>query len=136
MEPKVSIEVAEAQFELFMEKWRLSAKLERMSDEQRDNYTRNRAVFIDAVMDGCLAVEDDGSPVFTPTDSEPRTQLRFKRPRGKTLMAIDDVKQEKQMRRTHAVLSAFTEQNGSVFANMYTSDLDVCYAIMNIALGG
>lgn len=135
-ECKIAKEVAEQQFDLFMSKWRLLAGLERMNDEQRENYVKNREVFIEAVMEGDLAVHDDGSPVFTPVDSELREPIKFQRPKGSTIMAIDDAKQEKQMRRTNAVLAAITGQSASRFANMYLSDLNVCYAVMNIALGG
>lgn len=133
-EIKVAAEVAEAEFQRFLEAMDLTEKVERkgLSQEDMQSLEETKATVIAAMKRGRLVIDEDGCPVYTPKSGG--DAIRFHEPTGATLQAMDKFKKGQDMAKTFAVLAAMTKQSIGRFQNMPNRDLSVCQAIMVLFL--
>lgn len=130
----VSAEVAEAEFERFVEAMDLDVDPKGMDDEDRASFTSAKRRFVAAVQAGRLTVDEKGRPVFTPSmgTTDPIT---FNEPTGASLMAMDQKKRGHEIGKLFAAIADMTGQPVVRFSKMAKRDLNVCIAIGGLFLG-
>jgi len=133
--PMVAPEVAEAEFERFVEVMDLDVDSTDMDAEDRKSLDDSKRRFIRAVVCGSLVVNESGEPVFTPTVGD-RAEITFYEPDGTALMAMDRAKKGHDVEKTNLVLAALTKQLPKRFAAMKNRDLKLCQAILCFYMGG
>lgn len=131
MDNVVALEVAEQEFERFLESMDLQFDLKAMDDDDRKGFEVNKARFLKAVQRGSLVVNERGEPVYRPTAGD---AITFREPTGATLMAIDSVKKGHDVAKSFAVLAEMTRTPRDVFAKMVQRDLNVCQAVLILFL--
>ena len=132
---KTGDDVAEAEFNRFVDKMDLDVDDTMLNDEVKAALVLNRRRFLRAIKAGSLVVDEDGVPTFTPVKSENKNPIIFHEPTGASLMAMDRKKEGADVGKMFAIMSDFTKQNQNVFAGLLTSDLNVCTAIATLYLG-
>jgi hypothetical protein len=138
MESKVAAEVAEQEFARFLEAMDLQEKFDakEMDPEDVKAIAETKRIVISAMQRGNLVIDADGQPVFTPMtiSSAQFGEITFHEPTGADLMAMDGVKQNRDVERTNRLLAALTNQSPAIFAKMKNRDLKVCQAIVTLFL--
>ncbi len=132
---KVSIDVAEADWERFLEAMDLKDKTEnpRLDDDDKKGLLEVKQIVIDAIRKGSLAINDKGQPVFTPRVGNTE-RVTFYEPTGAELMAMDRVKVGHSVARQNALMGALTQTSPVRFAGMALRDYRVCQAIVTLFL--
>jgi len=129
----VADDVAEREFERFVDAMDLDVEPAGMDEEDRRDFASQRRVFLRAVKAGRLTVDEKGQPVYQPKTGEP---LTFREPDGAGLMEMDRAKEGKDVKKAYHLLGAMTQTGPKRFANMKNRDLKVCQAILAFFLGG
>ncbi len=132
---KVSLELAEAEFEKFLDAMDIDADPRGMSDEDRAGFDNSKRTFIRAVQRGALVFNDSGLPVFTPQRSKSTEPITFYEPTGATLMAIDQAKKNADVSKTFKVLAETTKTTPKTFSAMALADVNVCTAVLGLFMG-
>ncbi len=128
----VSREVAEQEFERFLEEMDLS--FDGLDDEDASAFNANKNIVVGAIEKGRLVINEQGEPVYSPTDKSGNTEaITFHEPTGASLMAIDG-KKDKSVKASYAVMSNVTGEASARFANMKNRDARVCRAILTLFL--
>jgi len=135
-EQKIATEVAEQEFQRFLESMDLDVSPEGMDDDDRKSFEQAKRRFLAAVSSGNLVVNEKGEPVFTPRASEPSTPVTFYEPKGATLLAMDKGQKGHDMDKMFKVMAELTRENAPRFAKMAGRDIKVCLAIVGLYLGG
>jgi hypothetical protein len=129
--PKVTREVAEAEFVRFFEAMDLRLEDPDLDEEDRKSFNDNRRTFLEAVERGVLVVNENGEPVFTPAEGSPIT---FYEPTGATIMAMDRIKKGHDIKRSYAVMSEQTKTPIARFTGMKQREFKVCEAVFILFL--
>jgi len=132
-EPKVSQEVADAEFDRFAEAMDLDVDTSRMDTEDVETFKTSRRRVTDAIMRGSLAIDDAGQPVYQPLAGG--DAITFYEPTGATFMAMDGKKKDHDFERTFSLLADMTRQLPKRFATMKQRDLKLCRTILGLFLG-
>lgn len=130
-EKKVATEVAEHEFVRFCEAMDLDTE-PKGDDEDLRSYNETKRRIVDAICEGRLVVDEDGQPVFTPSDGG---SITFYEPEGSSLLAMDQKKSGHNVGKSFAVLAAMTKQPAMRFSKMKNRDLKICQAVMVLFLG-
>lgn len=134
MSEKITYEVAEAEFNRFIEANSILLELPGMDDEDRASLTEQKTRIVQAMVNGSLVINEEGEPVFTPqrvADAEP---LTFHEPTGASLMAMDRKKKNEDVGKLYSTMGDMTRTNAKTFSNMKMADLKVCMAITTLFL--
>lgn len=135
-EQKIATEVAEAEFDRFVEAMDLDVDTSKMGEDDAASFETQKRRIVAALCDGSLVINEDGEPVFTPRTVEvPKGSITFYEPTGASLMASDGKKKDDRVKAMYAVMGAMTRQHPSVFANMKRRELRVCEAVALLFLG-
>lgn len=132
---KVAPEVAEAEFERFVEAMDLDLDTAQMDDEDRKSLEQQKSRIVSAIQKGSLVVNDIGEPVYTPIRSENADAIHFREPTGASLMAMDRKKKNEDVGKMYAIMGDITGNHANRFAKMVLSDLKVCQAVTSLFLG-
>lgn len=127
MSDKVSKEVAEQEFERFIEL--ADGDLEDMNAEEKDSFADHKRRITRAIRNGWLVIDEDGLPRMTPRYGN-TNELVFRRMTGATL--VSGAKNE--VTKMFDMMAQLTETDRSRFQKMDYRDLSVCMAIANIFL--
>ena len=127
----VAKEVAENDFQRFIDGADIIFDIETMDEEDRTTSEKQKARMIRAIMKGHLTVDTDGLPTFTPytkgsTFTEPIT---FNLPGGADIMAMDQIKAHKKMAQVHSIMGGMTKLPANVFSKLKGEDYKICQAI-------
>lgn len=130
---KVSKEVAEQEFQRFIDEMDIDADEAEMSEEDLKAFTVEKNKIIKAICKGSLVINDEGEPVYTPVkgDSGPIT---FHEPTGAALMAMDRRKKGEDVAKIYSLLAEVTKVDASTFAKLPMRDLRVCTALGTLFL--
>lgn len=134
MEQKVSEEVAELEFQRFVEEMDLDVNESEMDENDLKDFLNEKKKIIRAIQRGSLVVTEEGLPVFTPTRNVDATPITFYEPTGASLLAMDKRKKNEDFSKFYTVLADITKTNAGVFAELKMSDLKVCIAIGTLFL--
>jgi hypothetical protein len=128
----VALEVAEKEFERFLEAMDLEVDSGALEGDDRKSFESNKRKFVRAVQRGQLVVNDNGEPVYTMQKGG--TPITFHEPTGATLMALDTVKKDHDVQKAFAVMAEMTKMPRDTFAKMLQRDLAVCQAVFILFL--
>lgn len=136
MNDKVAKEVAEQEFERFVECMDLDVDTSGMDAEDLTAFNKQKGRIIRAVQAGSLVFNEDGEAVYTPqhkrtTHKEPIT---FHERTGASLMAMDGKKKNHDVAKTYAVMADMCKVHPSAFAGMVGTDVKVCEALFALLM--
>jgi hypothetical protein len=133
-EDKVCLEVAEVEFNRFVELMDLDCDEKSMGDEDRQGFTEQKEKLIKAICKGSLVVNEEGEPIFTPQRTKDAKPITFYEPTGASLMAMDRKKKTEDVAKLYATMADMTRTDSKTFAKMKNADLKVCMAITTLFL--
>ena len=135
MTNKISKEVAEQEFQRFVECMDLDVDVSAMDEDDRKGFEQQKDRIISAICNGSITVNDDGEPTFTPQRTKDAESLTFYEPTGASLMAMDRKKKTEDIGKLYAAMGDMTKTHASTFSKMKMADLKVCMAIATLFLG-
>lgn len=135
MVDKVAREVAEQEFDRFVDSNCLLLETPNMDKEDRDAVQEHRERIVVAIMAGSMVINDDGEPVFTPQRTKDAESLTFHEPTGASLMAMDRKKKNEDVGKLYATMGDMTRTDAKTFSAMKMADLKVCLAVTTLFLG-
>lgn len=134
-EPKISKEMAEQEFDRFLEAMDIEADPVDMDEDDKKGFEQQKSKLVSTIMSGSVVIDDDGQPIFTPKRSGGGEPITFYEPTGASLMAMDRKKKAEDIGKLYATMADMTKQPAKRFANMKYADLKVCIAITTLFLG-
>lgn len=135
MKEVIAREVAEAEFDRFVEAMDIEASTADMDAEDKKGFLEQKDRIVKAVMSGALIVNDNGEPVYTPARTKDADALTFHEPTGASLMAMDRKKKTEDVGKLYATMGDMTKTHANTFSKMKMPDLKVCMAITTLFLG-
>lgn len=131
----ISKDVAEAEFERFLEAMDLVERINssRLDEEDKKKLAEIRDNVVSAIESGRLVIDGEGCPVYTPKLGDTKA-IKFSEPDGAVVMAMDRVKQGHTIAKANAVLGAMTGEGPQRFAKMKQRDLRVCNDLLTLFL--
>lgn len=132
---KVAREVAEAEFDRFIESNAIILDLGDSSEDDRKEVGVQRARIVGAVMAGSLVFDENGEPIFTPQRTPDAEPIHFREPTGAALMAMDRKKAGADIGKLYATMGEITGMHAKTFSSMKVADLHICMAITALFLG-
>lgn len=128
----VTIEVAESEFERFVDAMDLDLDTDSMDAETLAEFSKTKRRLIKAVQKGALVFNDDGEAVYTPQN--PKTKhgepLTFHERTGASIMAMDSKKKGHDVARGYAVMADMCKVPPNTFASMVGIDIKICEALL------
>lgn len=134
-ENKISVEMAEQEFDRFAESMDLDFDTTGMDAEDSKGFDHNKGIILKAIQKGALIIDDKGQPVYTPQRTDGAKAITFKEPTGASLMAMDGGKKTEDVKKLYHVMADVTETDAKVFSSMKMADLKVCMAVITLFLG-
>jgi hypothetical protein len=134
-EPVVAEDVAESEFQRWVDTHRMTQKLDpaRLDGEDRKTLLDQKLKLIDAIQRGELVVNESGQFVYTPPGVDPIT---FKMPVFALVrQSLDKFKDGQNGQRMLFLLTASTGTGGHIFDKMEPPEFQVCQAVLNLFLG-
>ena len=133
-DPKIIKEMAEQEFDRFIEAMDIEADPLEMDDEDKEQFKKQKSLVVARIMAGNVIIDDAGQPVYTVKqgDGDPIT---FYEPTGASLMAMDRKKKAEDIGKLYATMADMTKQPIKRFAGMKYRDLKVFIAITSLFLG-
>ena len=131
---KVAREVAEQEFDRFVEMMALDANIDKMDPDDAKQFGEQKERFVKAVMVGDLIVNDAGEPVITLGDRS----VIFKEPTGATYIALGS-KSGKKGNDVSALCAAMGDITGEApafFSRLPNRRFKLCLAVTLLFFGG
>lgn len=135
MKDKVALEVAEQEFNRFVEAMDLDVNPADMDEDDKKGFEQQRERVVSAIQAGTVVINDNGEPVFTPQRTKDADPITFYEPTGASLMAMDRKKKTEDIGKLYAAMGDMTKNHANVFSKMKMADLKVCMAITTLFLG-
>jgi len=131
---KVATEVAEAEFDRFLEAMDLAAKCDAKGLDPDDlkSFAETQRVVIEAIEQGHLVIDEDGCPVYTPKAGG--SPLRFHEPTMEDLIVMDQVKKGRDVEKQAKLLAQLTSVDGPVIRKLKQRDIRVLNALLVLFL--
>ncbi len=132
----IAKEVAEAEFDRFVECMDLDLDTAGMDAEDLTQFNKQKNRILRAIEKGALIVNDDGEAVYTPQNpkSKHREAITFHERTGASLMAMDGKKKGHDVAKTYAVMSDMCKVHPNVFAGLMGSDGKICEALFSFLM--
>ena len=136
MTEKVAKEVAENEFDRFVESMDLDVDTSGMDAEDLTAFNKQKGRIIRAVQSGSLIFNDDGEAVYTPQhkNTKHKEPITFHERTGASLMAMDGKKKNHDVAKTYAVMADMCKVHPSTFAGMVGTDVKVCEALFALLM--
>lgn len=131
MENKIAKEVAEQEFERFVESMDLDVDTSGMDAEDLTAFTKQKGRIVKQIERGALVVNDNGEAVYTPQNPRSKHQepITFHERTGASLMAMDGKKKGHDVAKTYAVLGDMCKVHPNIFAGLVGTDVKTCEAL-------
>jgi hypothetical protein len=138
LEPKVAAEVAELEFQKFVDGMDLDTDPTGLDADDVKSFESAKRKLIGAICKGHLSVDEKGQPVYV-TQGDPNGKgagvtITFHEQTGASLMAMDQKKKGQEVAKMYAVMADMTQTTAQTFAEMAGRDLKVCQAITALFL--
>ena len=132
----ITKELAEQEFERFVEAMDIDVDPARMTDQDQKNFDKARYRVIQAFMDGSLVLNDDGEAVYTPQNAKTpdHTPITFYEQTGADLMASDNKKDTQKVSQMYAMMASMCKVPAKTFALMRGRDLKVVTSIFALLM--
>ncbi len=136
VEFKVAKEVAEQEFEKFVEAMDLDVDTTDMDAEDLTAFNKQKNRIVRAIMKGSLTFNENGEAVYTIVNkrSKHTDAITFRERSGASLMAMDSKKKGQDVRKTYAVLADMCNVHPSVFAGLVGIDVKICEALFALLM--
>lgn len=134
---KISREVAEHEFQRFLEIWDVDPILKGGSVESLEEFEAQKNLFIRELCKGYVTVNDEGHICYKlkyPKEDSSLTSLTFKVEKGNKAV-MDKYKEKEAFKRTGALLGTLTEQPPQTYLNMDLRDQKFPEVIVALFLG-
>ena len=128
----VAPDVAEAEFSRFCEAMDIDHDV---IGEDKVGFDKQKSILIKALQSGCLVIDDNGEPEYSPVGISLDSAVHFYEPTGATYMAMDRKKDGHNIGKLHAMMADMTKQNPQIFSSMKQRDYKVCQAVILLFLG-
>jgi hypothetical protein len=135
MAAKITTEVAESEFDRFLEAMDIDVDPKGMDDEDKKSYQTARRRLVEAIEEGWLAVDEKGQPIVTPRVGDDAGPITFREPTGASYLAMDQKKKDHDQAKLVAVMADMTGQPPVRFSKMANRDLKLCQSIVALFLG-
>jgi hypothetical protein len=135
MSNKIAKDMAELEFDRFVEAMDLDVNTASMDQDDKQGYEQQRGRIITALQSGALVINDNGEPVYTPQRIKDAEPITFHEPTGASLMAMDRKKKAEDIGKLYATMADMTKTNAKLFSEMKMPDLKVCMAVTTLFLG-
>jgi len=131
MNDKVPNEVAEQEFDRWVDAMDLDLDTAVMDAEDLTAFTKQKRRIMRAMQRGSLVITEDGEAVYTPQNpkSKHKDPLTFHERTGASLMAMDGKKKGHDAAKTYAIMADICKTHPSTFAGMVGEDVKVCEAL-------
>ena len=130
----VDREVAETEFDRFVDTMDLDLDPSKMDKEDGADFTRLRDSVVRAIEKGAVVISESGEPVFLPVGDIGHDAITFYEPTGASLMATDGKGKNADVKKMFAMMADITRTSPGVFAKMPARDLKVCQNILTLFL--
>lgn len=129
-------EVAEADFDRFVDCMDLDIDPTEMDAEDRTAFDRQKSRIVRTIEKGHLVINDNGEAVYTPFNprSKHTEAITFHERTGASLMAMDGKKKNHDVAKTYAVMADMCKVHQSVFAGLVGTDVKVCEALFALLM--
>lgn len=136
MNDKIAKDVAEAEFDRFVEAMDLDLDTTVMDVEDLTAFNKQKSRLIRAIERNHLVFNENGEAVYTPFNkrSKHKEAITFHERSGASLMAMDGKKKNHEVAKTYAVLADMCQVHQSVFANLIGTDVKVCEALFALLM--
>jgi len=133
---EVALEVAQAEFERFVEEMDLDVDTADMDVYDITAFNKLKRRIIKAICRGALVINENGEAVYTPSNSNSnyREPITFHERTGATTMAMDGKKKGHDVAKGYAVMAAVTKLHPGVFAGLAGEDIKTCEAIFALLM--
>lgn len=135
MTDKIAKEVAEQEFNRFVDAMDLDVDPADMDEDDKKGFNQQKDRIIAGIQSGALVIKDTGEPVFTPQRTNDAEAITFYEPTGASLMAMDRKKKTEDIGKLYAAMGDITKTHASTFSRMKMADLKICMAITTLFLG-
>lgn len=136
MENKVARDMAEQEFDRFVDSMDLDLDTAGLDVEDLTAFTKQKNRIIRQVERGALVINDNGEAVYTPQNkgSKHTDAITFHERTGASLMAMDGKKKGHDVAKTYAVLADMCKVHANVFAGLVGTDVKVCEALFALLM--
>jgi hypothetical protein len=128
---KINLEVAQAEFDRFVESMGLLLDTSTMDVEDKTAFDKQKIRILDAMVSGHLVVNDDGEAVYTPfrPTSGHKEPITFHERTGASVLAMDGKKKGHEMAKTYAIMAEMCKVHPSTFSRLAGPDIKTCEAV-------
>jgi len=126
---KIDLEVAEQEFNRFIDAMCIDADPTNMGEEDIEEFNEQKRKIVGAISKGDLVINETGEPVYTPKRSENKDPITFYEPTGANLAEQDKRAKGHSYTRLFTTMGSMTKTNSSRFAKMKMYDLKICQTI-------
>lgn len=136
MTDKIALEVAEAEFDRFVELMDLDLDTADMDAEDLTGFNKQKNRIIRAIQRGHLIVNEKGEAVYTPFNpaSKHKEEITFHERTGASLMAMDGKKKNHDVAKTYAIMGDMCKLHQNIFAGLVGSDIKTCEALFSLLM--
>lgn len=132
---KVAEDQAIAEFEKFLEAMDLDFNVEKMDENDRNDFQKSKDTIVRELIRGRIVFDDKHQPIFTPVSLGPDCEpIIFHEPEGSHFMEMDRKKQGHDVGKMHAIMAGITKRPAKIFAQMKYRDYRVCQNIVTLFL--
>lgn len=135
-EPVVAKEVAESEFDRFVEMMDLDVDTSIMDEEDLTAFNKQKSRIIKSMMAGSLLINEHGEAAYAP--QHPRSTYKelitFREHSGASVMAMDGKKKNHSVAATYAMMADMTGLHSKTFAGLVGSDIKICMAIFALLM--
>ena len=131
MSNKVATEVAEVEFDRFVDCMDLDVDTSGMDAEDLTAFNKQKGRIVRQIERGALVINDNGEAVYTPQNprSKHTDAITFHERTGASLMAMDGKKKNQDVAKTYAVMANMCKVSPKVFAGLVGKDAKTCEAL-------
>ena len=133
---KMTLEVAEKEFDRFVQEWDIDGSIDTMSGEDREAFKAQKDRIVRQILEGNATVDEHGNIAYTLRHPQGSlTELKFNVPNGAAYMAMDRYKERQGMHKLYAFMGESTSQPPALFSNMDGRDIKFCMGVTLLFLG-
>ena len=134
---KIAPEMAELEFERFVEVWDLDGEVAEMEEEDRVSFNGLKRKLMRVLISGDLVVNEDATLTYClryPT-LDSLKELKFEIPKGDAMVSWDKFKDRQNIAKLNSFIGSMTRQSPAIFAAVDGRDLKICQAVALLFLG-
>lgn len=134
MTDKVAIEVAEKEFERFVDSADLDVDTAHMDADDQAGFEKTKRRLLRAICDGSLIINEKDEPVYTPKNTDDVEPITFHERTGASIMAMDGKKKNHNVAQMYAIMGEMTKRHPNTFAKLVGIDIKICESIFMLLM--